>query len=190
MMQYTCLSQQIFVQGSLRIAPVQPHEIEAIRKWRNDQLDVLRQKYLISHEEQQRYYRENVWPIMSKIHPPQILVSYYDGDNHVGYGGLVHMVWDRKEAELSFLLDPAKTRDHAIYQHYHWSFIELIKNLAFSDLGFNSIITETYSHRIHHIANLEEAGFMRRKVIKDSCKIGGEFVDSIIHVYTFAHGSS
>ena len=39
--------------------------------------------------------------------PSQMLFSFYNQNKLIGYGGLVHINWIHKNAEISFLLKPA-----------------------------------------------------------------------------------
>jgi len=43
------------------------------------------------------------------------------------------------------------------------------------------VFTETYALRKHHINVLEDAGFELEGVMRDHVRIGGKFVDSLIH---------
>ena len=165
----------------LTIRPIHADDIEAIRQWRNAQLDVLRQPRPISPEEQERYFATYIWSTMGAARPSQILVSYFDGGRHIGYGGLVHIAWEHKRAEVSFLLDPARAADPARYRADFIAFLKLIQDLAFHGHGLQRLYTETYAMRTEHMAVLEAAGFEREGVMRRHVLIGGRPVDSIIH---------
>jgi RimJ/RimL family protein N-acetyltransferase len=165
----------------LTIRPIHAEDMEAIRQWRNAQLDVLRQSQPITREEQERYFTTHVRKSMASAHPPQILVSCFEGDRHIGYGGLVHIAWEHKRAEVSFLLDPGRTADPALYRRDFSTFLRLIRELAFRKHGLARLFTETYAMRTAHIAILEESGFVREGVLRHHVWIGGRPVDSIIH---------
>jgi len=176
--------------GPYRIEAVQPAHIELIRVWRNRQMDVLRQSAVISEADQVRYYERHIWPTMSLPEPDNILVGYTEDGRLVGYGGLVHIAWAARSAEVSFLLDPALLPDATIYRRYHLGFLELIKRLAFEDLGMLALTTETYAHRRAHIGNLEAAGFRRVEVVADAVVIDGVATDSIMHRCSRSEGPS
>jgi RimJ/RimL family protein N-acetyltransferase len=178
---YACVPVASLERGRFTIMAVQPEHIEAIRQWRNAQLDVLRQPEPISPEQQVDYYEHNIWPTMDAERPANILVSLLEDGVHVAYGGLVHIDWDGNRAEVSFLADPAHTQDPTTYRHYHSNFLELVKELAFDHLGFDALTTETYAHRPAHIANLEVAGFRREQTIANAVVIDGVPTDSIMH---------
>jgi RimJ/RimL family protein N-acetyltransferase len=158
--------------GDYAIEAVQPKHIEAIRVWRNRQIDVLRQKEPISREQQQRYYETEIWPNLDQPRPANILLSYLHGERHVGYGGLVHIAWEDKHAEVSYLLAPDLLEDD-VYRGYHVAFLGLIQELAFDDLGLDYLTVETYPQRTAHMANLEMAGFHRQVQAKGT--------DSVFH---------
>src|SRR6056297_2367074 len=86
--------------GGLALRAVEPGDIEAIRQWRNAQMDVLRQTAPISPEGQARYFAAHVWPEKPKPVPNQILLAIERNGDLVGYGGLVHISWSNRRAEL------------------------------------------------------------------------------------------
>ncbi|MDM7947731.1 MAG: GNAT family N-acetyltransferase [Oceanibaculum nanhaiense] len=178
---YACMTRPVLRAGALSVRAVQKAEIEAIRQWRNAQMEVLRQAEPISPEQQEAYFASHIWPQYAKTQPDTILLSYFDGGTFIGYGGLVHIAWPHRRAEISFLLDPVHTKDDAAYARYFSDFLRLMKRLAFADLGLNRLFTETYPTRPHHIAVLESAGLRREGVMRAHVIIGGQPVDSILH---------
>lgn len=180
-MRYVCMPNAIVEQGQYRIEAVQPDHIESIRVWRNQQMDVLRQAAPISADGQVRYYEEHIWPTMDKTEPANILVSYLENDQLVGYGGLVHIAWAEHAAEVSFLLDPDLLSNSEIYRRYHLNFLELIKRLAFDELKLEHLTTETYAQRVAHIENLESSGFREVDVVANAVVIDSVATDSIMH---------
>ena len=178
---YTCLRADSYTIGEFSIIPVQSGHIEAIRQWRNSQLNVLRQVAPISQQQQQSYYENLIWPSMSEAAPANILVSFLNCGTPIGYGGLVHIAWEDLRAEVSFLLDPERAANASTYSKDFSCFLNLIKRLAFDDLGLHRLFTETYDVRPVHIATLEETGFAREGVMRDHVRIDGQPVNSIIH---------
>jgi hypothetical protein len=168
---------------SLSITAVQPDHIESIRVWRNEQMDVLRQSSPIEYNEQLAYFDSEIWPAMERTHPHQILVSIYQGEERVGYGGLVHIEWSKLQGEISFLLNPVHTNNAARYRLLFSGFLALIRVLAFRDLSLVRLFTETYDIRPLHIEILESAGFTAEKRVKNHVHIHGRAVDSLIHGY-------
>ena len=78
-------------------------DIMPIRDWRNSQIKFLRQTKNITKIEQENYYKNVVTKDHSKVNPDQILFSILKKSVCIGYGGLVHIDWDNKNSEISFL---------------------------------------------------------------------------------------
>jgi RimJ/RimL family protein N-acetyltransferase len=178
---YACMPRPRIASGRMSIRAVQPGHVESIRRWRNAQMDVLRQSEAIGEERQRAYYAAHVWPAMAETRPANVLLIYEEDGEPVGYGGLVHIAWEHLRAEISFLLDPALTGDGAAYRRYFSAFLGLIAELGFRDLGLNRLFVETYAMRTAHIAILEEAGFAREGVMREHVMIDGRPCDSLIH---------
>ena len=181
MITYRCMPRTVLRKGSLSIKAVQPEHIERIRQWRNAQMNFLRQVTEIAPEEQKSYYKNHIWSQKDEKQPENILLSYMEEDRLIGYGGLVHIAWVHRRAEVSFLMDPKLAEDANAYYDYFFSFLELIKVLAFDDLRLVRIFTETYALRTRHLAILEASGFVREGVLKKHVAINDQPVDSIIH---------
>lgn len=178
---YACLPREVFRCGDYRVRAVQDGHIEAIRQWRNAQMDVLRQGTPIEPAEQQAYFARAIWPGMAEARPETILFSLFHGDACIGYGGLVHIAWAHRRAELSFLLEPARARDEACYRADFPAFIHLMKEVAFAALGLNRLWTETYAIRPLHIGLLEANGLVREGVMRQHIWLDGRPVDALIH---------
>lgn len=178
---YACMPRPILSLGSLWVQAVQEYYIEDIRQWRNAQMNILRQSTLITPDEQKNYFQKHIWPDMSSLHPKNILLAYMEDDHFIGYGGLVHIAWEHLRAEVSFLLSPPLRNSQDNYSRYFSIFLQLLKELAFKDIGMERLFTETYAIRTHHISVLESVGFSREGLLKNHVKIEGKSVDSIIH---------
>lgn len=167
--------------GVIEVRAVQPADIEAIRQWRNAQMDVLRQTAPISPEQQERYFAEHVWPQTTNPEPSQVLVALERAGVFIGYGGLVHISWPNRRAEVSFLLTPdlEKKSDELIALFSR--FLDLMKLLAFDDLGLRRLCTETFAHRTRHIATLEASGFRCEGRLREHVLIEGKPTDSFAH---------
>lgn len=178
---YVCMPRPKLVAGAFSVRAVQPHHIEDIRRWRNAQMNVLRQSAVITPAQQQAYFAEQVWPELAAAQPSNILLVCQEGDETVGYGALVHIAWEHRRAEVSFLLKPSLAALENEYARYFATFLQLMKNLAFEDLGLDRLFTETYATRRHHISVLESAGFRREGALRHHVRIDDKPVDSIIH---------
>jgi RimJ/RimL family protein N-acetyltransferase len=144
-------------------------------------MNILRQSSIITPSQQEEYYAMNVWREMEVQQPKNILMIYQENDEPIGYGALVHIAWEHLRAEISYLLNPYLVCGTDDISRYFASFLKLIKVLAFEDLGFKRLFTETYAARTHHIATLEATGFRREGVLKRHVPVDGQESDSIIH---------
>lgn len=160
---------------------VYPGDIEAIRQWRNAQMDVLRQTSVISVEAQRRYFEEHIWPDKVSRYPRQILLAIESDGNLVGYGGLVHIAWEDKRAELSFLLDPRLEQNPVARATLFSRFLRIIQVLAFEDLTLSRLWTETYAHRAAHISTIEASGFQSEGRLRKHVTIEGKPTDCLLH---------
>lgn len=167
--------------GKFRASAVQPSHIENIRQWRNDQLAVLRQDRPITSEEQSHYFNTLVWPDKAAKEPRNMLLSYHFENRIIGYGGLVHISWRDKRAEVSFLLDPDHTKHGIDYEQAFATWLEMMKLLAFDVLLLSRLTTETYQTRSENISVLDQAGYKREGLLRGHVLIEGSPVDAILH---------
>jgi len=178
---FMCLKKQIFTIDNYLLIPIREIDIQNIRKWRNDQLDVLRQENPITKNEQIQYYNNVIKKSFSEKMPDMILFSFMLDNLCVGYGGLVHINWDSKIAEVSFIVDTIRSKNENIYEKDFSIFLKLIKMVSFHELNFKKIFTETYDIRKKHIEILENSGFnLEYKSLKQK-KIHNKLVDVLIH---------
>jgi RimJ/RimL family protein N-acetyltransferase len=178
---YACLPQAVFRHGLYEALTVQPEHVEPIRCWRNAQMAVLRQAEPIIPAQQQRYFADRIWPTLAQPQPPQILLGLRHRGELIGYGGLVHIAWHHRRAEISFLLDPRRTADEAAYAGDFSAFLALARQVAFQALGLRRLFTETYAFRRHHISVLEANGFQLEGVLRGHVLIDSQSVDSQFH---------
>jgi len=178
---YACLTRLKVSYEGYSIRAVEVGDIESIRQWRNAQMEVLRQKDEISQEEQAAYYERYIWPTQADPQPKDILLAYLKKDQLIGYGGLVHIGWEHRRGEVSFLLDPVRTHDEDLYKKEFLVFLRLVKKLAFEGLKLQKIYTETFASRAYHIGVLEAAGFILEGRLRQHVIINGLAVDSLIH---------
>jgi len=156
-------------------------DMEAIRVARNEQIDVLRQKHPISKEEQIAYFNNAVAVEQAKKNPQMILYSLFKDGLWIGYGGLVHIDWEHKRAEVSFLVATARAQDEKLYAQDFSNFLKLLTKIAFVDLKLHRLYTETFAFRKEHIQILEKFGFKKEGVLKEHLLIKGIPHHSIMH---------
>jgi RimJ/RimL family protein N-acetyltransferase len=176
---YHCLSQQVFTNQNYSITPIRLEDRFDIMKWRNEQMYHLRQVELLTSENQDNYFKTVVSKLFKEIQPKQILMSFFKNDEFIGYGGLVHINWVEKTAEISFIMNTQLEKTEFAL---NWgNYLRLIEKLAFNELKLNTIFTYAYDLRPHLYPILEENGFSLKSRLKNHINIDGEDKDVLIH---------
>jgi hypothetical protein len=166
-------------QYSLR--PITWHDREPIRAWRNAQLEVLRQIEPLSSAQQDQYFTEIVEPQFAQEFPAQFMLGFLCEGELVGYGALVHIHWEDRRSEVSFLTDPSRL-DPLTFASDWTAYLNLLKPLA-QGTGLHKLTTETYFLRSDLIPILEANGFVQEGVLRDNHFVNGKFTDSYVHGY-------
>lgn len=152
-----------------------------IMLWRNEQIVVLRQQRPLTDKDQEFYWKKTIEPGFKEKQPQQILFSFLKEGNCIGYGGMTHIDWSTERAEVSFLLDPERAGDMKSYCEEFKIFLALLTEVAFQDLNFHRLFTETFNIRPEHIKTLEVFGFRLEGILKDHVKVKNQYYDSLIH---------
>lgn len=180
-MKYMCLKQDRFTLDGYAICSLREEDIYKIKDWRNEQMAILRQTHQLTNQDQLDYFSNNVKRLFLEKQPHNILLSFFKDDILIGYGGLVHIDWQAKRGEVSFLLETARTHDIKTHQQDFGIFLKLLKKIAFTELGFHKLHTECYDSRPYHLEVLENEGFVMEGRLKDHAFKNGQFIDSILH---------
>lgn len=176
---YKILRKQEFVFENYRLLPLRYEDRYLIMKWRNEQLFHLRQQQPLSEKDQDLYFKNVVSKIFDNKSPREVLFSYLEEDICIGYGGLVHIDWGNKLAEISFIMN---TELEENFFEFHWSvFLKMIEEVAFEQLTLHKIFTYAYDLRPWLYPALEGAGFAYEARLKDHCYYQKRYIDVIIH---------
>ena len=176
---YKALNKQVFSKDNFKIVPIRYEDRMDILKWRNEQIYHLRQSAPLTKENQENYFKNIVAKLFSQENPSQLLFSYLKDDVCIGYGGLVHINWLDKNAEISFIMN---TELETNFFDLHWEiFLGLIDKVAFVDLELHKIFTFAFDIRPHLYSVFERAGFSKDAILKEHCLFEGEYKDVIIH---------
>jgi len=176
--EYKCLSKQTYSLSEYKIVPIRDQDRYDIMQWRNEQIYHLRQSKPLDKESQDKYFDTVVTKLFETDKPDQILFSYLENGVCIGYGGLVHINWIDKNAELSFIVNTKEETDF----NSHWSnFLSLIERIAFEELQLHKIFTYAFDLRPHLYKVLEQRGFQREATLKEQCFFDNVFIDVIIH---------
>lgn len=179
MPQYKALKKQNFCIKNYSIVPIRYEDRYLIMQWRNDQMYHLRQNEPLTKEQQDLYFNTVVSWLFEQEKPNQILFSYLENDNCIGYGGLVHIDWVHRHAEISFIMD---TLLESSYFEWHWkNFLALIEELAFSELNLHKLFTYAFNLRPLLYIALEASDYVKEAVLKEHCYFDNKYLDVIIH---------
>jgi RimJ/RimL family protein N-acetyltransferase len=175
---YKCLTNQTYSLNEYQIVPIRDEDRYDIMQWRNEQIYHLRQSKPLNKKNQDKYFDNVVTKLFEAEKPDQILFSYLENGVCIGYGGLVHINWIDKNAEISFVLNTGlevKFIDH-------WrTFLSLIEQVAFEDLQFNKIFTYAFDLRPLLYIALEKSKYTKEAVLKSHTYFNKEFIDVVIH---------
>ena len=176
---YKILNKQVYSQGEYSLVPIRIEDRFEIMKWRNEQIYHLRQAEPLTVEMQNNYFENVVSKLFAQEKPSQLLFSYLENDKCIGYGGLVHINWLDKNAEISFIMDTSlEEREFS----KHWSiYLDLLEQLAFEELKLHKLFTYAFDLRPHLYNALETNGFIHEASLKDHCLFHDEFKNVVIH---------
>ena len=162
---YNCLIQNEFKALDHKIIPIRYEDRLDIMKWRNEQMYHLRQAKPLTEIDQEKYFRKTVSDLFDQEKPKQILFSFLKNGKCIGYGGLVHINWIDKNAEISFITNTELEKDY--FSKYWTIFLNLIEQVAFKELNLFKIFTYAYDLRPLLYVILEDSGYIKEKEIID-----------------------
>lgn len=176
---YRNLNKQVYKIGEYSIVPIRMEDRYDIKKWRNEQMYHLRQQRPLTKNDQDIYFDNVISKLFDQEKPEQILFSYLKDDKCIGYGGLVHINWMDRNAEISFIMDTRLENNHF---NFHWqTFLKLIQEIGFSELKLHKIFTYAFDIRPQIYPILENAGFHLEAELKEHCLYKGYFISIKIH---------
>ncbi len=176
---YQILHKQSYRNDAYSIVPIRMDDRYTIMRWRNEQIYHLRQNKLLTEEEQDNYFNAVIQPLFSQDKPEQLLFSFLKNEECIGYGGLVHIDWEKQKAEVSFLIASHLEKD--FLKEYMTIFFGFIEDVAFVELGLNKLYTYAYDVRPHIYPIIEANGFIRKEVLPQQIKVDKAYADVIIH---------
>lgn len=176
---YKCLSNQVYTNLEYCIVPIRFEDRFDIMKWRNEQMYHLRQTLTLTNEMQDAYFNNVIKSLYDQEEPSQILFSYLKSGKCIGYGGLVHINWTDKNAEISFIL--ATELEKESFQSHWVTFLKLIEICAFGDLHLNKIYTYAFDLRPKLYLALLESNYIEQVRLKEHCFFQDKFIDIVIH---------
>ena len=176
---YKCLTKNEYNDGDFKIVPIRYEDRLDVMKWRNEQMYHLRQDKPLTEKSQENYFNGTLARLFDQEKPNQILFSYLQNGKCIGYGGLVHINWIDKNAEISFILNTKLESNEFIF---HWSnYLELLEEVAFKEIKLHKIFTYAFDIRPHLYKILLESGYIEETRLKEHCFYEHKFIDIIIH---------
>lgn len=173
------LSQESYQAGEYSLVPIRYGDRVDIMKWRNEQIYHLRQSKPLTEDDQENYFQNVVSKLFEVEQPDQLLFSYLENDKCIGYGGLVHINWLDRNAEISFIIATNLEKD---YFHKHWGiYLGLIEKVAFEELRLHKIYTYAFDLRPHLYEAIEAVGYLREATLEEHCYFDGRYRNVVIH---------
>jgi RimJ/RimL family protein N-acetyltransferase len=146
-----------------------------IMQWRNEQIYHLRQKEPLTKEIQDLYFDNVISKLFYHDKPDQILFSFLEDEKLIGYGGLVHIDWENRNAEVSFL---QKIEDDLDL----WdNFLKLLFDLSFKELNLLKIYTYAFDLRPQLYPILELNGFIKEATFINHVMINEKLTNVVLH---------
>ena len=179
MKKYKVLNKNIFSKGKFKIIPIRFEDRFNIMNWRNEQIYHLRQDKPLTNKDQNNYFDNIISKLFNQDAPDQIIFSYLQNDVCIGYGGLVHINWIDKNAEISFVMDTKLENDSF---KIHWiNFLELIEEVAFEELSLHKIFTYAFDLRSYLYEVFIECKFKEEARLSEHCFFDDKYIDVVIH---------
>jgi len=116
-------------------------DVEQVRQWRNLQIEILRTSFILTQEQQSKFYHEIVCNRQANARYWGI---WTDKTNRVGFEligmcGLENIQWENRLAEISMVLNPEYPLDE-----YGEKALELLLHEGFMNLNLENIFAEVY----------------------------------------------
>jgi len=178
MPEYKTLRKQNFSSQIYSLVPIRYEDRYLIMKWRNDQMYHLRQNTPLTEDQQDLYFDTVVAGLFEQEKPNQILFSYLVHEDCIGYGGLVHIDWFNKSAELSFIMNTEL--ENVMFEKMWFIFLKLIEQVAYDELNLSVIFTYTFDLRPKLFKILNVADFKEDRTIKNVVK-SDKTMEVVIH---------
>lgn len=180
---YKKINKTHFTKSNFSLVPIRDEDKYAIREWRNEQMDILRQGAFLTLEEQETYFKNIIDKLFEQEEPSQFIFSFLEDNILIGYGGLVHIDWKNRTAEISFLTETSRNTSKEVFMNDWVNYLSLLKEIANTHLNFSSIYTYAYDLRPNLYIALEKSGFAETSRLKNHVEINGEKKDVVIHTF-------
>ena len=176
---YNALDVNIFEKNDYTLVPIRYEDRVSIMRWRNEQMYHLRQSEELTEKSQEDYFKNTIAQLFNIEQPSQLLFSLLKHNELIGYGGLVHINWEEKIAEVSFIMNTDLEEKEF---DSNWSnYLTILKEIAFNELNFNTIFTYAYNLRPQLYETLERNQFVKKETFKKKVEIDKKKIAVVIH---------
>jgi RimJ/RimL family protein N-acetyltransferase len=179
MRRYKFFKNQEFQSNGFEIVPIRDEDKYLIMDMRNEQLYHLRQQNQLTREQQENYFEKVVTNLFEQDKPNQILFSFLQEGICIGYGGLVHINWIDRHAEISFIIKPCLEKE--LFTISWQNFLLMIEKVAFEEIDLHKVFTYAFDMRPHLYLVVESCGFYKEAILKEHCFFNDKFIDVVIH---------
>ena len=177
-----------YIQNDILVCPLRKLDIIKVMNWRNSQIKYLRQTKIITKKEQVKYYNQVVLKGHLNNKPKQILFSILKDNDCIGYGGLVHIDWENKNSEISFLLKPELYSNENKYLGYFDDFLVIIEKIS-RQIELHKIYTFGYDIGKYRFEPLKKRHFVLEVKLKDHVFIEKKNRDVLIYSKIMSNGN-
>lgn len=162
------------------LCPMKKEYLPLLKQWRNTQMKVLRQTRPLTDSDQKRWFNAMRHDADQAIFA--ILEAGETGAlNFIGYCGITNIDRVNRRGELSFLVNPSRTRNKKVYKEDFLSSLCMLCQCGFEKLNLHKLYAETYIFRRYHIKILECFGLRREGVLREHKLVAGRWRGSIVH---------
>lgn len=176
---YKALSKQIYTDGVFSIVPIRFEDRYNIMNWRNEQIFHLRQDKPLTTESQDAYFENVISNLFHEEKPSQLLFSFLENGECIGYGGLVHINWIDRNAEISFIMNTEL--ENAAFAKNWTQFLKFVEELAFVEINFHKLFVYAFDLRPHLYNVLIQNQYFLDARLKDHCLYNGKYIDVVIY---------
>lgn len=162
----------------IKLRDITLEDLFKIRRWRNEQIKILRGNKLLTEKDQWEYWNK------IKSSDQDKLFSIYEKDKLIGYCGLTNIHQDYKKAEISFLLDTKIKESSEKFEEIFTFALNQLITMGFDELKLNRLHVEQYVFRKEVGRILEKVGFEKEGVLQANVIKDGRPIDSVLYAIT------
>jgi len=121
----------------MKLKPLSILDMESIRRWRNEQIEMLRTPFQLTQKMQEQFYNE----VVSNRNSNSRYWGMRDGkDILIGMAGIENIQWENRLGEISLLMIPGGMDE------FGEKALSLILNEGFMNMNLENIFTEVYEY--------------------------------------------